>query len=76
MSAKTTSHIGMIIAVLFLLCSNLYSIIFLKHLPVWEEEKSLLGVSIGVILCFSPVYLNLIIEKIFSKDTNITDIKL
>lgn len=65
MRATTTSHFGMGIAAFLLIFSNLYSMIILKIIPTWENEKAFCLFSFGIVLCFSPVYLNLVLEKIF-----------
>jgi O-antigen ligase len=65
MRATTTSHFGMGIAAFLLIFCNLYCIIVLKTIPTLDNEKAFLYFSCGIVLCFSPVYLNLLLEKIF-----------
>ena len=65
MRATTTSHFGMAIAAFLLIFCNLYSIIILKTIPTVDNEKAFCLFSLCIVLCFSPVYLNLVLEKIF-----------
>jgi uncharacterized membrane protein YagU involved in acid resistance len=69
--AKSVSKIAMIIAVIFLIVYNLIYVILSKKIPTVEEQKSILLFCGAIIIFFTPVYLNLIMDKIvdiFKKD--------
>jgi membrane glycosyltransferase len=58
-TGKTFSKGSMILAVIILIGTNLYSIIAKNHIPTIEEEKTLIMFCSAIVLFFSPVILSI-----------------
>jgi hypothetical protein len=65
--AKNISKIGMVISALIAISYNCYNLIINKKIPTLQEQKSILLLSGYVLICFSPIYINIIIDKFVKK---------
>jgi len=63
--AKPVSKWAMIFAVVILLSYNLYKLIKTGNIANTEEQKSLIMMSLSVLVIFAPVYLSILFDKIF-----------
>jgi hypothetical protein len=67
MEAKKISLWTMILAAVFAITLNVLMLIFNKRVATTDEQASILMFSGFMIICFSPVYLSIWLEKIFGK---------
>ena len=63
--AKPVSKWVMIITVIILLSYNLFKLIKTGSIANPEEQKSLIMMSLSVLVVFTPVYLSILFDKIF-----------
>lgn len=68
--AKIVSKWGMVVAVITALGYNIGYLIVTGRIPSSSEQDSILKLCGFIIVCFSPVYLNLFLDKIFGKKDN------
>jgi hypothetical protein len=75
MKAKTASKLGMIAGVLTILIYNAVYLAITKKIPTEEEQRSIIMLGLSLVIAFTPIYLNLILDKvveifgaIFNKD--------
>jgi len=61
--AKNISKIGMILSALIIITYNIVYLILAQQIPTLEEQKSILLLGLSIIIVFSPIYLNIILDK-------------
>ena len=64
LKAKSVSKWAMICGALVVILYNAGYLIFTLKIPTFDEQKSILLAGASLIIVFSPVYLNLILDKI------------
>lgn len=62
--AKNISKIGMVLAALIIVFYNTIYLLLERKVPSLEEQKSILLFGGSMLVIFSPVYLNIILDKI------------
>jgi hypothetical protein len=70
MKARDWSLVGMISGSVFIITANIIPIILNGKIATKEEQESICLASIILVAIFSPVYINLIIEKFIGSKNN------
>jgi len=63
--AKPVSKFAMIISFIILLSYNLFKLIKTGEIATPEEQRSLIMMSLAVLVIFCPIYLSILFDKIF-----------
>jgi uncharacterized membrane protein len=73
MKAKPISMYAIIISVVIVIVYNFVYTLKTGNIPKVEDQKSIMLLGFFIIISFSPIYLNIIIDKIieiFKKEKN------